>query len=138
MPSTDAKAQSDALESIKAKQAGQDQRLTAAEEAVPERSAKPATAEEEPLPAGAKQVSYEAPAPSDEYAPADGLMPGVWIRRGHPAPNMVGSNRGNTEALIDPRVPRVIQAKTVEGSATPTKSLDPAQALAIRENARRQ
>lgn len=115
---------------------------TAEQAAVPERPAKAATAPEsadsETIPTGAKPTSYEAPGVGDSYPHVDQSMRGTLIRREQPAPNMVASNRANTEALIDPRVPRVIEAKTVPGSEQPTKSLDPAHALAIRENTRRQ
>jgi len=134
-PSINAKAQADALAQVQADRIGTDEPLTDKEKAAPERQAKPTTADDGTLPAKATLTSYEAPGVGDSYPHVDPSMAGVLIRRGHPAPNMVGSNRANTEVLIDPRVPRVLDAQTTDGK---TKSLDPAQALAIRENTRRQ
>jgi hypothetical protein len=119
-PAVDANAQAEALQNVKTKVTADQtaEPLTAEQAAVPERAAAPA-----------KAISYETPAPGREYPHVDPELRGILIKRQVPSPNMVASNRAATQVLIDPRVPPSID---VNG-----KTLDPAQALAVREIARR-
>lgn len=117
-PATNAKAQAEALQNIKAKRAGLNEPLTPEQEAVPERPAKPAVPPEEEggLPPNARTVQWTDP-----------HLEGLKVET---------ADTGNRlSRMSDDGKTLQLSAKVPESIDVAGKTLNPAEPLAIREAA---